>query len=131
MYINFTPNFIANPLLIFQKQCSRIMANVRYNPRHLISSTDLYNSLQLLPLHHLASYSTSLFGYKISQKKFPEFIHSDFNVHTHRFPIRDIWVKISSSEKIERWHQIRTQIKHTNSLIYCRALIFLELQTVL
>ena len=92
MYFNFSPNYITNPLLILQKQCFRIIANVHYIPRHLISSSDLYNSLQLLPLHQLASYSTSLFGYKILHKKCPEFIHADFNVHTHRFPIRDIFL---------------------------------------
>ena len=48
MYFNFSANYIINPLLILQKQKFQNNHKCSWYSWHLISSTDLYNSLKLL-----------------------------------------------------------------------------------
>ena len=106
IYGNLAPHYLLNNLFLLQKRAFRLIANVNHIPYHLISTIDLYKSLDLVPFPSLVGQFTCLFGFHILHSLCPDFLIADFQHHQTRKSCRDTHILQYNSNMLN--HRIIT-----------------------
>ena len=86
---NLAPDYLLNGFFLLHKRAFRLIANVNHIPYHLIQTSDLQTSLNLVPFPQLASKFTCIFGYHVLNSTCPDFFVEDFLFTHTRHSSRD------------------------------------------
>ena len=108
IFENLAPDYLLNRIFLLQYS----IANVYHIPYHLIQTSDLQTSLNLVPFPQLASKFTCIFGYHVLNSTCPDFFVEDFSFTHIRDSARD--------KNILRYHNDLLRHKLLHSLIHSR-----------
>ena len=90
IYYNLAPKYVSDSIFLLQKRAFRIIANIQHIPFHLISTSDLSSSLNLLTLPFLSKHFTSVSGYRIFHGLSPKYFSDSFRDSVKKdFNLRD------------------------------------------